>query len=77
MAVTVEQLTNDALTLSEAERAHLAHNLLLSLGPEPEEDVEAAWEAKIARRVEEIRSGKVEGIPAEDVFRDLSARFEK
>lgn len=35
------------------------------------DDLEAAWEAEIDRRVEEIESGEDEGVPAEEVF----ARF--
>jgi putative addiction module component (TIGR02574 family) len=35
--------------------------------------VEAAWKTEIARRVEEIQSGKVQGIPGEEV----SARVRK
>jgi putative addiction module component (TIGR02574 family) len=30
--------------------------------------IEAAWKSEIARRVEEIQTGKVQGIPAEEVF---------
>ncbi len=29
---------------------------------------EAAWKAEIDRRLEEIQSGKVRGVPAEEVF---------
>ena len=36
-------------------------------------EIEAAWQSEIARRVEEIQSGKVQGIPGEDV----SARVRK
>ena len=34
-----------------------------------EEQAEAAWAAVINRRVEEMVSGKVQGIPAEEVLR--------
>jgi len=36
-------------------------------------EIEAAWQNEIARRVEEIQSGKIQGIPGEDV----SARVRK
>jgi putative addiction module component (TIGR02574 family) len=36
-------------------------------------EVEAAWQTEIARRIEEIQSGKVQGIPGEEV----SARVRK
>jgi putative addiction module component (TIGR02574 family) len=31
-------------------------------------EIHAAWKGEIDRRVEEIQSGKVQGIPAEEVF---------
>jgi putative addiction module component (TIGR02574 family) len=31
-------------------------------------ETEAAWKTEIDRRIEEIQSGKVKGIPAEEVF---------
>jgi putative addiction module component (TIGR02574 family) len=36
-------------------------------------ETEAAWKTEIDRRIEEIQSGKVKGIPAEEV----SARIQK
>ncbi len=38
-----------------------------------EPEIEAAWKAEIDRRVDEIQSGKVQGIPGEEV----SARIRK
>jgi putative addiction module component (TIGR02574 family) len=38
-----------------------------------DQEVEAAWRTEVDRRVEEIQSGKVQGIPAEEV----SARIRK
>jgi putative addiction module component (TIGR02574 family) len=36
-------------------------------------ETEAAWQSEITRRIEEIQSGKIEGIPGEEV----SARIRK
>ncbi len=36
-------------------------------------EIEAAWQTEIARRVDKIQSGKVQGIPGEEV----SARIRK
>jgi putative addiction module component (TIGR02574 family) len=36
-------------------------------------EIEAAWKVEVDRRIEEIQSGKVKGIPAEEV----SARIQK
>ena len=76
MPATVTQLTEQALGLSEADRAELAHRLLLSLEEVEEEGVEQAWEEEIAKRVERIKNGTAKGRPAEDVLRDLRARLQ-
>jgi len=36
---------------------------------EVETDTEALWFAEAERRLEELRSGKVQGIPAQEAFR--------
>jgi putative addiction module component (TIGR02574 family) len=66
MTAAVEQLKVQLSGLSEPERAELAHFLITSLEPDDGEDpevVEAAWRAEVQRRFEEMRSGKVVGIP--------------
>jgi putative addiction module component (TIGR02574 family) len=74
MSATIEQLTHDALSLSEKERAHLAHALLQSLESCAEEGVQEAWDAEVADRLERLRQGDSEGRPADEVFRDIRAR---
>lgn len=62
-----------ALTLPKDERANLAYKLILSLD-EPLDDpeiVKAEWNAEIRRRVQEIKSGAVVGIPYEEVRRQF------
>lgn len=34
-------------------------------------DVQAAWRAEIDRRVEEIQSGKIQGVPGEEVSKQV------
>jgi putative addiction module component (TIGR02574 family) len=47
-----------------------------SLDNEPaEEGVEEAWSEEIKRRVDDIKSGRVEMIPGEEVHRRLLARL--
>ena len=77
MAATVDQLTHEALNLSEQERAQLAHALLRSLdSAENVSEVDAAWEAEITRRVERVKQGTAKGRPAEDVFHDVRTRHQ-
>jgi putative addiction module component (TIGR02574 family) len=75
MTETMEQLKGQLERLPSQARAELAYFLLCSLEQEAEADVDAAWEAELARRVADIQSGKVVGIPAAQVFDELRAQF--
>ena len=75
MTQAVEQLKAQLGHLSAEERAELAHFLLVSLEPEDGDGVDAAWEAEVARRVEEIRSGRAVGKPAEQLFAELHEQY--
>ena len=57
--------------LSVEDRAEIAAYLLESLGPEVDGAEDAAFDAELERRAEEMCSGKVEGELAEDVFARL------
>jgi putative addiction module component (TIGR02574 family) len=74
VAATVDQLAQNALTLSDQERAELAHKLLISLDGVPDEGAEEAWDQEIAKRVQKIRDGTANGRPADQVFRDIKSR---
>jgi putative addiction module component (TIGR02574 family) len=67
--MSVHEIEAEALLLSSQERAHLAEVLIASL----DEDLalEQAWAAEAERRYEEIRSGRVQTIPAEQVMAEL------
>ena len=59
-------LIDRSLSLSEAERADLAHRLLVSLeptAPESQNEVDAAWETELQRRVDEVDRGDAKMIP--------------
>jgi putative addiction module component (TIGR02574 family) len=73
MTKAVQNMKTQLKQLSQEERAELAHFLLESLEPE-EEGAAAAWDAEIARRMSEIRSGSATGKPAEQVFAVLDAQ---
>jgi len=60
--------------LSPQDRAELAAYLIDSLDEGEDPDAEAAWEAELGRRAEEIRSGNAPGEPAPEVFARLRAR---
>src|SRR5207302_2818140 len=77
MAADFDRLLEDALTLSEKERAQLAQLLLDSLEPEPTDEVRKAWDEEIARRVKEMDDGIDPGIPAEEVLAKLRAKSQR
>lgn len=70
MSTLVEELSRKALSLSPAERIQLAENLLATV-QEVDEEVEAAWDEEIRRRIAEIDSGTAKLIPSEEVFAEL------
>ncbi|MBI2924136.1 MAG: addiction module protein [Verrucomicrobia bacterium] len=67
MPATLESLEKQALKLPATSRVRLAERILESVEDYASPDVAAAWDKEIARRVKEIKGGKVEGIPAEEV----------
>lgn len=71
MDTTLQSLTAQALRLSIEERAELAETLLGSIAPP--EVLDPAWEAELAHRVAELDAGRVDLIPAEQVFAELRA----
>jgi putative addiction module component (TIGR02574 family) len=64
-----EQLLKKALSLPDSERAELAGTLIASLDKNIDPDVDAAWQEEVARRWDEVRSGKINTIPWESVQR--------
>lgn len=75
MSDPLETLKTQLGVLPSRERAELAWFLIDSLEPEADDDAEAAWEIELARRVADIRSGRVVGKPADQVFAELRERF--
>lgn len=67
MADLIEDLTAKARALPPADRVRLAEDLLSTV-QEADEEVEAAWDAEIRRRIAEIDAGTAKLIPAEEVF---------
>ncbi len=73
MSLTIEQIKSEAMNLTPEERADLADWLWVSANPRSE--VEAAWDAEIARRISEIDAGTATLIPAEDVMAAIEEKL--
>ena len=74
---TLEKLRSEALSLPEAERAELAHSLVISLDGPADQDAEKAWDAEIQRRLAEIDSGTAELIDREELRRRMRERMSR
>ena len=75
MTAKAERLKSELATLTPEDRAELVRFLVESLDEGEQQDVEAAWDAELKRRAEEIESGLVAGEPAEKVLRELRAKY--
>ena len=62
MTQEATELLQRALALSEEERAELASTLIDSLDTILDPSAEAAWQEEIARRAEELQSGKMKSV---------------
>ncbi|HET9764381.1 MAG TPA: addiction module protein [Casimicrobiaceae bacterium] len=70
MSDLIDELSRKARALPPEERVRLAEELLATV-QEVDAEVEAAWDAEIKRRIEEIDSGKAKLIPADEVFAEV------
>jgi putative addiction module component (TIGR02574 family) len=75
MTQKAAELLQKALSLSEEDRAELAGSLIESLDATVDEAAEAAWNQEIARRVEDLDSGKAKTFPWEAVRSRISTKF--
>jgi putative addiction module component (TIGR02574 family) len=53
----------------------LANILLSILDDDSQWDIEDAWGAELEKRIHDIRSGNVKGIPAAEVFAKLRGKY--
>jgi putative addiction module component (TIGR02574 family) len=68
MTDLITELSQRARSLAPEDRARLAEELLASLAGDVEQNIEAAWDVEIQKRIEEIESGSATLIPADEVF---------
>jgi putative addiction module component (TIGR02574 family) len=67
MTPEVSKLLESALSLSVEEQEALADSLISNLGGKVDEGVTAAWDAEIAKRIQELDSGRVNTVPWEQM----------
>ena len=72
---TLNKLRSEALVLSEAERAELAHFLVKSLDAPADADASEAWDKEILRRLAEIDAGTAKLIDRDEFRRRMQAQI--
>ena len=72
----IKEIIEEAESLPVEERILVIESLLRTLNP-PTDEIDAEWANVAMRRLAEIRSGRVRGIPGNEVFAKIRERFEK
>ncbi|HEU0008701.1 MAG TPA: addiction module protein [Verrucomicrobiae bacterium] len=65
--MTIAALEKEVLALPASSRVRIAEKILASVDDFATQGIGKAWEDELERRVEEIRAGRTEGIPADKV----------
>ncbi|WP_256838847.1 addiction module protein [Ornithinimicrobium faecis] len=74
MEAGIEEITQLALTLPVNERAEVASQLLASLDePSDPAEIHRGWTTEITRRVDDVVTGRVQGVPRDEVRKLLAA----
>lgn len=71
MSSSLDNVTAEAMKLSDADRAELIERLVSKALHAP--PLHPSWQAEIARLVAELDAGLVKSVPAEDVFAKMRA----
>ena len=74
MTTKAKSLARMAVLLPPQDRTYLAEQLLASLD---DTDLEQEWAAEARRRRDEVRSGRVKPIPAEELYRRIDRLLAK
>jgi len=71
MTFDLDQITQEALSLPFEARAKLVEQLIQSLDDGKFSDIEEAWIQEAEKRYQELKEGKVRGIPVHEVFAEI------
>jgi putative addiction module component (TIGR02574 family) len=75
MPMAMHKIESEALNLDIHSRATLVGKLLLSLDEPSVSEVEKLWLDEAERRLDDYRTGKVRGIPGNEVFKRAVAEL--
>ncbi len=66
MAITLDQIVEETREMPSEVVAELVDRILVARHGGVETSVESAWKAEVNRRIAELESGKVKGVPLEE-----------
>ena len=69
----LQTIEREALSLTPTDRAKLAHELLESLDSLSPAEIDVLWLDEAERRLKELDAGRVQLVPAEEVYRKAQA----
>jgi len=72
MSPRTRQILDDALSLPADERVSIVEQLLSSLD-QPDPAIDSIWAQEVDRRIEQFDAGKMEAIPAQEVFAEFDS----
>jgi putative addiction module component (TIGR02574 family) len=76
MTALAEKIYDEALDLPANERLGLIDKLLESINPSVKV-IQEAWIEEAEKRLQKYRSGKVEAIPGEEVFKEAVGKVRR
>jgi len=74
MVLNTRELIEQIESLPVEGRAQMIDSLLRTMN-QPDPEVDTAWSKEAQRRLDDLRSGRASGLPAEDVFAKARKRL--
>jgi len=71
-----QELIEEVLLLPIEDRAYIIDSLIQSMNP-IDSDIDRKWLEVSKKRLNELKSGEVKGVPGDEVFNKIWKRFEK
>lgn len=75
MSQDLKELEHRTSQLSDTDKTHLIMFLLESLEPADGGDIDEAWRIEAEARLDAVKRGDANTIPADEVFTKLNRRF--
>jgi putative addiction module component (TIGR02574 family) len=72
----VREIIQEASILPVEDRTLIIDSLLRTMN-QPDNEIDREWVSIAQRRLDDLRSGKVQGIPGEEVFIRVRQRFQR